>query len=93
VNEKFLCYFSVGTTDGNRAVEDVAAVQVLDVARPTGQLEMIRTALAIGVGTGAIMTLVLAWRRQMALQRADLTNCDSSGEGLRRVHGPGRMRE
>ncbi|MBM7774394.1 uncharacterized protein YjbI with pentapeptide repeats [Actinokineospora baliensis] len=50
----------------------VAAVmvlsRVLDVSTSTGRLEMIRTALAIGAGTGAVMTLVLAWRRQWSTE-------------------------
>ncbi|SDD56268.1 Pentapeptide repeat-containing protein [Actinokineospora iranica] len=50
----------------------VAAVLVLtrllDVQTSTGRLEMIRTALAVGAGTGAVMTLVLAWRRQWSTE-------------------------
>ncbi|WP_051766848.1 pentapeptide repeat-containing protein [Saccharothrix syringae] len=43
-------------------------LRVLDTGSSTGRLELIRTALAVGAGTGAIMTLVLAWRRQQATE-------------------------
>jgi uncharacterized protein YjbI with pentapeptide repeats len=43
-------------------------VRLLDVASSQGRLEMIRTALAVGAGTGAVMTLVLAWRRQWSTE-------------------------
>jgi Pentapeptide repeats (9 copies) len=41
-------------------------VLVLNTASSTERLDLIRTALAVGAGTGAVMTLVLAWRRQWA---------------------------
>ncbi|MGW5054949.1 pentapeptide repeat-containing protein [Actinokineospora sp. NPDC004072] len=43
-------------------------MRMLDVASSQGRLEMIRTALAVGAGTGAVMTLVLAWRRQWSTE-------------------------
>lgn len=46
----------------------VLLLRVLDTGSSTGRLELIRTALAVGAGTGAIMTLVLAWRRQQATE-------------------------
>ncbi|WP_156893801.1 pentapeptide repeat-containing protein, partial [Actinokineospora enzanensis] len=42
--------------------------RVLDVASSGGRLDMIRTALAVGAGTGAVMTLVLGWRRQWSTE-------------------------
>ncbi|GAB2870830.1 pentapeptide repeat-containing protein [Lentzea nigeriaca] len=43
-------------------------VLVLNTASSTERLDLIRTALAVGAGTGAVMTLVLAWRRQWATE-------------------------
>lgn len=43
-------------------------VQVLNTASSTERLDLIRTALTVGAGTGAVMTLVLAWRRQWATE-------------------------
>ncbi|MFI6031844.1 pentapeptide repeat-containing protein [Amycolatopsis magusensis] len=50
------------------AVAVLVFVQLLDPSSPTGRLELIRTSLAVGAGTGAIMTLVLAWRRQWSTE-------------------------
>ncbi|UJW28763.1 pentapeptide repeat-containing protein [Saccharothrix sp. AJ9571] len=43
-------------------------LKLLDPSSPTGRLELIRASLAVGAGTGAIMTLVLAWRRQWSTE-------------------------
>ncbi|WP_143104803.1 pentapeptide repeat-containing protein [Amycolatopsis regifaucium] len=43
-------------------------LRVLEHSSSSGRLELIRTALAVGAGTGAIMTLVLAWRRQWSAE-------------------------
>ncbi|GAB2740789.1 hypothetical protein GCM10027199_09300 [Amycolatopsis magusensis] len=50
------------------AVAVLVFVRLLDPSSPTGRLELIRTSLAVGAGTGAIMTLVLAWRRQWSTE-------------------------
>ncbi|SER55020.1 Pentapeptide repeat-containing protein [Actinokineospora terrae] len=42
--------------------------RVLDISTSAARLEMIRTALTIGAGTGALTTLVLALRRQWATE-------------------------
>ncbi|WP_156893024.1 hypothetical protein [Actinokineospora enzanensis] len=72
--------------------------RVLDVASSGGRLDMIRTALAVGAGSGAVMTLVLGWRRQWS------TEHDASERRLtelyvkaveqlaRRRNRPGRLR-
>ncbi|WP_309117463.1 hypothetical protein [Saccharothrix sp.] len=46
----------------------VVFLLVLDHSTSAARLDLIRTALAVGAGTGAIMTLVLAWRRQWATE-------------------------
>jgi hypothetical protein len=43
-------------------------VKLVDVSTPGGRLEMIKVALAVGAGTGAALTLVLARRRQWATE-------------------------
>ena len=42
----------------------VALLLLLDHQTSAQRLDLIRTALAIGAGVGAVMTLVLGWRRQ-----------------------------
>lgn len=43
-------------------------MRVVDHSTPTARLEMIKVALAVGAGTGAALTLVLARRRQWATE-------------------------
>ncbi|UJW28758.1 hypothetical protein L3Q67_26210 [Saccharothrix sp. AJ9571] len=48
------------------ALAVLVLLPLLDTTSSSGWLELVRTALTVGVGTGAIMMLVLAWRRQQS---------------------------
>ena len=79
-----------GTVFAAVLLSGAALLLIVDVGRPEVRLDVIRTALAIGGGTGALITLMYAVRRQLlAEQIAEDNKVDATEKRITELYSKG----